>query len=284
LLPVVAASIVLITLFLAAWTSSWEVGLMAALPASFFVYLGFWSFRDVFRAQADVRLARRAAREVAPEDGRRAAVIGILEPLDAPLRAPLTGRECVAYGYQLHYPNRNFPKYRYWGLRIAPSVVRTSTERVKLLGYLEPPLLEDLRGDASLRNAEAYIASTPFTPSEWHGWSAPERFREAVAGSFREDYRSSIQLEPGHPAHELRRLHRREQILEPGIAVCAFGLYSAAEGALLPDPDTFKGGIDLLIAEPHEVLRRLDSKTTSTALLGVFWCVVALIVVAVAAS
>lgn len=280
-----AAGVAILTL-LKVGESSWGGAFAASLLACFVFYFGIWYWRDALRTYADVRLVRRAIREDAPEDGRRAAVIGTLEPQGDLLRAPFSGRDCVAYWYEVFRFSRaelGMIRQLFWGLGIAPSAVHTPATPVKLLGYFEYRDWEELVDDDSFRNAEAYIASTRFTPTDWRGrtvdWQGAGA-RPAIgaalalhaaqgnADSFRQDYQD---LEETHPAPALRRLRLHEHVLPPGTVVCAFGLYSDAQRGLLADPGSTKGRIDLMLAEPKEVLRRLDSKATWDVLLSLFW-------------
>jgi len=71
-----------------------------------------------------------------------------------------------------------------------------------------------------------------------------------------------------------------EARLEQGAPVCAFGRYSAAREALVPDPTAPLFAIDLKAGAPGNVLRDLRSHTTFNLLMGALFSTIGLAVAA----
>ena len=100
-------------------------GVMDALVASAiggtvltFGLLYWWGIRAV---SAEARLVRQALREVPRVDGQRVAVIGTIEFEGVPLQAPFSGRECIAYWYEVLRARRTqsgFDHHFFFGWRI----------------------------------------------------------------------------------------------------------------------------------------------------------------------
>lgn len=128
----------------------------------------------------NARVARRDRNLLATADLGRIrshkeliTVSGRLEPVTRPLIAPFSGEECLICEYDLRRPEsqtktssegESNPGSDYAGFLMVPTVVRTDTDKVPLLGY---PLLEGFhehscRSADAVRNAMAFVNNTEF--------------------------------------------------------------------------------------------------------------------------
>lgn len=243
-----------------------------------FGLLYWWGIRAV---SAEARLVRQALREVPRVDGQRVAVIGTIEFEGVPLQAPFSGRECIAYWYEVLRARRTqsgFDHHFFFGWRIAPLAVRTPGGDVHLLASFDKPGWETRTEDTDYANANDYVGTTAFSPAPELGpatWGDLEELRTQVP-PVRADYAKNP------PAPDVRTLTLRESRLERGAAVCAFGRYSAAREALVPDPSAPVFAIDLRAGEPGNVLRDLRSRVTLYLVMGAVCSVIGLFVAAVA--
>jgi hypothetical protein len=241
----------------------WIVG-WAGLACAFFYYfrtlgeLGdglFWASGGagacVMLALAYVLGIGAAARErsallqsvsgAPPVDGKWIAVSGRIHSLHR-LHAPLSGESVVAYTYKIwrtEGSGKSSSQVNHFeGKALVPSTISTRTGSVKLLSV---PTFDVkaavLQHEAALRNAKAYIAATQFestiTPKEMRTELGKEWTDDD--GNFRVDKRSTN-------AHDvpLESCHLDETHILQNEAICAFGLYSAAKGGLIPHPNWAK--------------------------------------------
>jgi hypothetical protein len=284
LLLYVAVVLALTGLLVVAFGAGTEV-LGALFPSLFggaFLTLGLLYWWDIRKVGVEARLVRQALREVPRVDGQRAAVIGTIEFDGPPLQAPISGRECAAYWYDVFrpVPGRSSSRHRFFfGWRIVPLVVRTPNADVRLLASFDNPPYEARTEDMDYANAAEYLAATSFSPAPElgaHTWLDVEELRAQVP-PVRVDYKKNP------PAPDIATLTLHESRLERGAPVCAFGIYSAARGALVPDPAAPLFAIDVQPGEPGNVLRGLRSRRTFNLVMGALFSTIGLAVTALAA-
>ncbi len=104
--------------------------LIGAAIISFFAALGIGALRKARIDRKDAALAGRP--EGPPRDGERVAISGTIKPSGAPLRAPFSGVECIAYDYTVtHRGNRGTSDTRQTviqdrlGIALAPCVIHS---------------------------------------------------------------------------------------------------------------------------------------------------------------
>lgn len=171
-------------------------------------------------------------------DGKWVAVSGVIRAL-SPLQTPITNTSAVAYEYDMYRMERvgkSATKVSYWdGKALTPSTISTRQGAVKLLAVptLDLPAIEEASEEA-FANAERYVNHTTFQTR-----SMPKEQRIGVAeestdddGAFRVDRRE----EPKLPL-TVRDCYLQEKLVKQGETVCAFGLYSAARGGIIPHPN-----------------------------------------------
>ena len=179
---------------------------------------------------------------------------------------------------QLGRTRSRFDHCFYFGWRNAPLAVRTSSGDVQIFASFDRPGWETRTEDMDYANAAEYVRTAAFSSAPELGagtWGDLEELRTQVP-PVRADYAKNP------PAPEIRTLTLRESRLERGGAVCAFGRYSAARGALVPDSSAPVFDIDLRAGEPGNVLRDLRSRVTLYVVMGAVCSAIGLFVAAVA--
>jgi hypothetical protein len=218
---------------------------------------GVTAARDAARRKA---LVRKASRGVRPKDGQLAVALGRIEPLGPPLTAPFTGTECVAYEYDVYREGSEGRNKDFTGLALTPSVIRTPSGDVHLLGFAP---LEDFpeakpREPGAYERARAYLASAPLEEiGLLRVLSLAKELFTDDDGAIRKDFRLQ-----GDATVEGRLL--AEKTVSAGAQVCAFGLYSKARGGLVPGLS--KGiALELFPGDATAALRRVQSKASGSA-------------------
>jgi hypothetical protein len=148
---------------------------------------------------------------VRPSDGRRAVLVGTIEPLQVTLRAPMDGSECVAYSYEVT-EDRGSGRQRtvlrhFKGYGLAPSVIITRTGSYQ-------------------RYAREAVFSGPSTSAQ----ELLDRWGD-VDGS----YRSDVAYAPIDQI-DLTKCVLTQQHLRRGAPVCVFGTFSDAKGGIVASP------------------------------------------------
>jgi hypothetical protein len=179
-----------------------------------------------------------------PTDGQWVAVSGPIRSND-PVRTPVTGVPAVAYDYDLYRMetrssgrSSSTSKQSYYeGKALAPSTIATRQGAVRLLAVptLDIPN-EEIRTEAGTNNARQYVSETTFQT-----FSTPKDAKIGMEhemtdddGMFRVDKRGSDE------EVDLADCTLSERHIKQGETVCAFGLYSAARGGLIPHPNWAK--------------------------------------------
>jgi hypothetical protein len=180
-----------------------------------------------------------------PLDGQWVAVSGTIRSND-PLRTPVTGVSAVAYDYDIYRMetrssgrSTSTTKQTYYeGKALAPSTIATRQGAVRLLAVptLDVPAI-DIQTEAGTVNVRQYVSETTFqtftTPK-----SAKIGMEQELTdddGMFRVDKKGSADLDV-----DLADCTLSERHIKQGETVCAFGLYSAARGGLIPHPNWAK--------------------------------------------
>jgi hypothetical protein len=271
-------------LFVALWYGAHELfyppgDWIGALIVSFGLALGIGGLRKARLERRDANIVARP--EGPPRDGERVAIAGTLEATGELLRAPLSGRECVAYDYSIsHVPkppafigrpkNQNSQPSEVIsrsGMAMAPSVIRSGVREVRLLAF---PGFERLAAskldDGTIERARGYIAATPF--KEQSILSAPGQVAKVLedrSGSLRVDWKMSSH-------EELEDSRFSERTVPAGAKACVVGLYSEKENAIVPQADT--GGVRLIRGSREEALEFLRDKRSGSVIAAIFFLLV----------
>jgi hypothetical protein len=215
---------------------------IGALPALFSLSM---IASAVTRLKERFRL-RLAADGRRPGDGEHGVVYGRILRHGPSLTAPLSRRECLLYRYQITHlesrgstkrdgpspPPRNVTDAE--GFALTPSVVQTATGLVKLRTFVKVEFKADrFTMNEVGKNVDAYLAATTF-----RGYGSLEEDYNALQAVLK-DGDGAIRYDRGTGTVDRTEPHLiKEHIVCHGDEVCVFGRYSAAQEAIVPDPDS----------------------------------------------
>ena len=181
--------------------------------------------------QKDRAALRRARNGLPPKDGRLEAATGPIRPVGAPLEGPFTGKECVAYEYDVK--DSDEARSAFTGFALAPCAIDTSTGPVRLLGWavldefeVDEKELDRERGAAYLRGAS----------------SEPLGLKSALStlGSLLVDDDGSLRRDLRIEGAGIDLAGRKvsEKVVPVGATVTALGVWSALKGGFAPSGAT----------------------------------------------
>ena len=252
---------------------------IGALVVSLAITLGIGGLRRAWLGRRDAFLLSRPDGPL--RDGRRVAIAGTIEPVGEPLTAPLSGRACLAYDYEIGHmespPLQFIGKARnqsqmprevidLGGYGLAPSVIRSGVREVRLLAF---PGLEGFprsaTKDLAIDRARSYVEATTFEKQSLiSGIGDMNRLVSDRSGSIRTDWRMTSH-------DDLESSFFREQILPVGAKACVIGRYSEKEPGIVPEANA--GGVRVIRGTREQGLSFLRDKVTGSwiaALLFLF--------------
>jgi hypothetical protein len=204
-----------------------------------------------------------------PIDGRQAVLVGHIEPMGAPLVAPFSGTECVAYKFEISQMRgtgrQTFKAVYYDGSSATPSTIVTRAGSFRLLAVPEIEGNEaNIPGETARRLAADFIARTTFEPPR-QAFSRPaiEQQWSDTDGAYRRETRHVVDQEPN-----LADCTLSEWRLERGARVCLFGEYSAAQRAIVADPGDWSKVTRVMKGDPEAVVRQLRSRVIGRLIGG----------------
>jgi len=245
-----------------------------SLFLGFSTYLGVGLSLDALKGKADARLLRAALAGQRGSDGKRRGVLGKIYPLDVPVLAPFSGRECAIASYDIYQEYWTTRRIQsgstlsepiiYSGYHMAPSEIRSSSEHVKILGF--PELFHVPEEETtSFGRIESFIEQTDFIQSKGRYIKGVNDLSRTIQvdenGAAAEDFQFR-QPVPGH------NLKSREQVVETGSDVCLIGVFDAVGGAMVFDNRPFGRSMKLIIGAEEEVLSTLTKKSGMLIVLG----------------
>ena len=221
-------------------------GLLVGLPAlaAFSMLHSSWAR---LQERADVARAAAGGR---PADGKRSAFYGQIHRDGPALVAPLSRRECLLYRYEVsHIQTRSrFGSNRTSGVTVTdsivdaegfaltPSTIHTAGGAVKLLTLAKLEFVPDsLRFEAIAENYKDYVATAPLKGTgtlDAHDRLLRSLLRPSDAGV-------RYDLGTGELSGDVAYLIK-EHIVQHGDHVAVFGVYSAARGGIVSDPESIE--------------------------------------------
>jgi hypothetical protein len=215
-----------------------SVGL--AVLGGFSVLALFGAVSNFIQGLSDKTVLSRAIKRTPFSDGKRAAAIGRVEPSGlATLTSPFSGRDCLAYEYEVYeYVTMRSSKgvstthknLYCSGFGMIPSQIRTNQGDIRILGF---PLMDEFPKDHAENpedraRAGAFMAQTKFKniKKNFGGIFSEfdDLFRDAD-GAVRKDLGEAVSIQEKHQLSEI--------IVPSGVEVCAFGVYSKRDNALI---------------------------------------------------
>lgn len=246
-----------------------------AIGVSIFGGLFAWLAVNLLIAAVNAWRERAALRAgiagTPPVDGRQAILVGHIEPAGAMLRAPLSGRDCVAYTFEIYvwkFVGRSQSRVVYCdGIALAPAVIVTRAGSFRLLAVPELTLDEaELDREAALKRAAELMRTIPFVPP-------PKPFTRPEIEKQWNDDDGEYRRERKHVAEEvdLSLCKMSERHVERGARVCVFGQYSASKRAIVPDPNDWSKITRVMKGDPDAIISQLGSSIVRR-LLGAVIC------------
>ena len=235
----------------------------------------FWSLaRGYGRGDASRRvlLSRARTGEPPPQDGP-VVVTGAARPLGAPLCAPLSGVECVAYQYRMYYRTSDRSERRrrtvpvYWGHASRPFRIDTAGRAIRVMAV--PQLADEATRLASaddVARARQHVGATRFEEvgADVLGalGTAFERAGEMFAdedGESRRDWRRK------GDDRDPESLLLEETVLPVGATVTVAGRWSTDRQAVVPDSGEAGPSVVTVVTGPPERLARAAHALPSSA-------------------
>ncbi|HVG22948.1 MAG TPA: hypothetical protein VND45_02240 [Thermoanaerobaculia bacterium] len=208
----------------------------AAAVAGLAVVLTFGYAWGIVAAYRERKMLVEAVAGTTLPDGKWIAISGPIHSM-APLTAPLSGRDSVAYEYKISRSERvgrsssDVPYFE--GKALTPSTIATRQGTVRLLAVpsfqdVEP---ENVPPSQALANAREYVMLTEFRMRSEDKNAVDEESMDDD-GQYRRDRR--------HSASDValtEEFRYEEKRIGQGEQVCAFGLYSRQRGGFVPHPN-----------------------------------------------
>jgi hypothetical protein len=143
-------------------------GLIGGALAGSFTYFSLAFINSSRTCWRDARLLATAELDMQLVDGALIAACGTVHPLESPLVAPFSGKECVLCEYSLTRPRREGEEETagadFVGFLMTPSVIRSPRGDVRMLGFPVQPAFGErhCHGYNAAWNARQFLATHEF--------------------------------------------------------------------------------------------------------------------------
>ena len=215
-----------------------------------------------------------------PADGP-AMIVGQIEAQGRLLDAPLSGKPCVAFTYEV-YAMRGGTKSRSKvvcldgiGLTACQIVTRTGSFRLLAVPELDCDD-EPLDVGLAVARANARIPTLPPAPPRSLG------SRPNIEAQWNDDDGEFLR-ESHHTDDEVNAEDHRfvERLIEPGARVCVVGQFSSAKRAMVANPDDWAKVTRIMKGDPDAIARRLAGSVVRRGIGGLVFGALAIAIVAV---
>ena len=152
------------------------------------------------------------------------------------------------------------------GYALAPASIKTKAGLVVIRAYLELEFLPDVLDDEPSRERLSAYQRTAklYQPS----LDLMRNYHESQSYTLDDD--GAIRYDHGSQDSAAESTRFEEHVVQHGDEVVVFGLYSAARGAIVPDPENEAlNRARLLMGKVNQVARRLASQAVFSGTLGV---------------
>ncbi|MEO8432127.1 MAG: hypothetical protein ABI592_11510 [Acidobacteriota bacterium] len=246
--------------------------------AGFFLFL-CWSFLvAILQPVRERKSLRDGMAGHRPADGQLAGVAGTIDAVGETVRAPLSGRDCVAWEYEIFRTERqgkHLRKVTYFeGTALVPSVISTPAGDFRLLAVPEFDLpQESFEPGPATRDIRRHIAAARIETEQPRG-TLKKRWTDDD-GAYRREERLPVDLDQVPFAQCVFR----ERSIRRGERVYAFGLFSEARGGIVPDPNwgritrVMKGDAASVMQQLSQRIRRyfIGSVLAAGAAAALLW-------------
>jgi hypothetical protein len=239
--------------------------LVCAIPA-FLGLAGLNGLRTRLRERAKMVAAARGKR---PRDGVVQPFVGYMVARGEPLTAPLSKRECLLYRYEVSHSSGGKSSSKVTdaeGYALAPSSIDTPAGVVELRTYLDLEFSPDtLENEPSREQLSAYQrTATLYQPTV----NLMRNYQ--VSQSYLLDDDGAIRYDHGSQDSAAKSTLFEEYVVQQGNEVVVLGLYSAARGAIVPDPkNEVMHRARLCKGKVNQVARRLMFQAIASGVVGV---------------
>ncbi len=206
-----------------------------------------------------------------PVDGRQTVLTGFIEPTGQVLRAPLSGRECVAYTFEAFEYRRSGSRSTKVpfcdGLAVTPSLIVTRTGSYGLLAVPELDCAEVvLDHDAARARVGDLLRRIPLTPP-----AVPFR-RSPIEQQWNDDDGAFERLSRHVPEDQnLANCRMSERHIERGARVSVFGTYSAARRAIVANTQDWSKITRVMKGDPDGVAKQLRASVVRRSIGAVIF-------------
>jgi len=207
-----------------------------AIVVGISLWFALLSFLDIRRYTSDLALINQGFLR----DDEKIIVSGPIEPQAPLLKAPFSGKKCVAYHYNAQRPSRpghmDFTCYE--GYALIPALIKHPLGNIKILAepnlelFYEVPMADSV---CEAEQAKKYLLSCSFGEDV------------KGLGNFRVDKKI------GEPK-DLERSKFKEGIIQSGDIVLLSGVYSSEQGGL-KDPDNIMTPFHI-VPDGENILRK----------------------------
>lgn len=277
----IIASVVMLGLFGGYLYLLW--GKVEAVPAIILALFGaiglvmvVSQLKAVLFGSGDKGALKRAEQGLPLQDGEKEAVWGPIEPLAELLTAPLSGRPCVAYEYDVKKPGPGGgdgpAASAIAGFALCPSVIRSSRGDVHLCGFSmldefeEKVFVDDVAAEERARD---YAARTEFAAMGISKLgSMLSQMDEAMAdddGSVRKDWKMSEE------DVSLEGCEMKEKIIAPGETITVVGLWDAARGGIVPKKGARSAIVQIRPGGGLAMVMHAEKRPWATLVFALVW-------------
>lgn len=194
-----------------------EGALFGAAVTASLVWFGLVMMNGARSAMRDLEAREHFLRGERPRDGEFAAVIGEIRPTFEPLHAPLSGRECVAYRYDVGQ--------NYIGFAVARCAIHSAHGTLTLGSFPSCTGFDSQPGDA-----QEYVDATSF-----QDLSTVMDIAKYTSNLHKQPTPLRIDWRMGAAPATVRGIESEETIVASGATVTAYGRYVASRNELVSD-------------------------------------------------
>jgi hypothetical protein len=229
----------------------------ASLFAGVFGWIGLTLLFGILQPLRERSALRDCLAGKRPRDGTRVGIAGTIAATGEPLRAPMTGADCVAYKYEIFQivgSGKQRMHHRYFeGIALVPSVIATPAGTFRLLAVPAFDFGTDsVRPERALAHWNEHVKSARFEPP------SSNRTLEKQWTDDDGAYRCEKDHTGGKPV-PLTESTFQEDLVRGGDRVYAVGLFSESRGGLVPHANWAKE-TRIMKGDPESVLRQLESR------------------------